>query len=539
MTDEGSRHEGVSRRRWLSLAGGSVPLALTGCLGGDDNDDPGSSNDTAPGDGPTPDDTDNGPGTNPDAPSADPALLQLAVDSIRGPVEFVAGTERPITVTLANQGDDRGVLTVDLVVTPVSDAVSGTSTGAGDEDAGTADDPVVSASRSQRLEPGEEHRFTFDRITEDLPGGQYTLAATAGTDTLTQSVTVTATTDVTVDVYTTAVDDEHRATDGTVTLVAHYAAGFTETVTTADLGGTPSATLTVPLADDQPTDYTIEVTNVNGGTVPDATRDVTIADPDDGGFEIVAGYEFQGIDACRFSEYFLYYPEDATSTGQVDEWFLYGTYAQNGDYHVYYAPNMPYGTDSTTFTPDPYFDVQAPMHETSPLEYGTEFQVVGRSGFGYHSLFHDGQYFYYTAVNHHWRPGDVATGRRASIKLIGINGLGAVTTPEEREFVGTKVIQGIEADVFEIDTTVDGSSHMGTRVYTDSETGHVVRVERDTLNTDKMNTIRNEKGGIWEIVEFFDHGEPETVDWDLLNSRSKHRTGPDSDGKTLDGLPWE
>jgi hypothetical protein len=67
-------------------------------------------------------------------------------------------------------------------------------------------------------------------------------------------------------------------------------------------------------------------------------------------------------------------------------------------------------------------------------------------------------------------------------------------------------------------------------MYVDPETGYTLRYVTHTVG-DLPNS--------YTILDFFDHGEVPTVDWELLKTRSVHETGASPDGETIEALPWE
>lgn len=522
MTDERSRHEGVSRRRLLSLAGGSLPLALAGCLGGDDDQpedatsgNPTSGNST---DGST-------TTTDPAPPSANHTLTGLTVGGVQGTVSFVDGEQPPITATVTNTGDARSLATVTLAFIP--DSTSSADTG-----------PVLTTTRSARVPAGEQEQITFSRVAGEVPDGQYRLEATLADETRTQSVQVIRTVDVDVEL-SLAVDTRNVINSGTVTLTANHEA-YSERIGTVDLDDTFDPTFSVPLEAGGTTDYTLTATNIDGGAYPDVVKDITIASPEDDHFEISAGYEVQGADSLRFSSYLYHDPPDAEITNDRLEAIGYGSYAANGDYHYYYVRGTPAGPDSTFVTPDPWLDVEAPIWDSHPVTYGADLGPITaydqqRLGQPTHSVLADGKPFYYRGTHDLWEAANGAVDRYRTTHAAGLQGLGVATEPSGRTYLRSMELHGRAVDVFEITGLLAATANMNARVYVDPETGYLRRADIDLLGNEF-----DRRPHIWEIVEFFGHDEMDTLDWELIKERSSPDTlAVEGRERYLEQPPWE
>jgi len=513
MTERGDKRRSMARRRWLVLAGSAVPMAFAGCLGGDDDDDEDA-----------PDDADDGPADDPanggdGAP--DVTLTGLTVgDTAHGQSHPLAvGTEHPITVTLDSATDSDRTALIDIAVYALEGPEEVPEPGDDDAIEAVVTDRTAVATDSQRVTaaPDSQQTVTVEGLTPELAGGPYLVVATveAADTRVATPIDVQTTTTVDVDVYTVERDPENRPASGRLVLEADGRAMDPIEREVANLGETPTPTVEVPL--DVPVDEVqLVARDVDDSLYPPGSVAVPVErNPDP--VAIVAGYPFQGTDAMRYSYYLSFLKTDSTFP-PYEEWVRYGQYGTNGDYNTYYSTgNKRRENLWSTST-----DVDPPQ---TPDELETITDEQGLAG-PRHSAGISDDAFFYASVNEEWEPADEPSGYRRSSDIIALDGLDAVTTPEEREFLRREEYRGRTVDVYSISVEFSGSVHPDSEVYIDPETGHALRVEREPMASDWEDSR--------EVTEFFDHGEPETADIELMKERSTHETSDE-----LDGLPWE
>ena len=543
MTDPRGTGGGVPRRRWLAVSGTVLAGAFAGCLGGDSDDsdtDDGTDTQPGPDDGSGPDD-----GTDPsgDEPPDDPNGADNGDDSDGEPLSatltgltignatdtvpnLAASTDAPLTATLDSQTEITrpGTLAVDIF------AVEDTTPWTGDSPRAPPETTSVATARQEfNVQAATSQSLTVEGVTDDLAGGPYVAVARVP-EAETRAVaplTVTATAEITASVYTQTVAPESRPTagelvlsDGPVSTAAtdDSAGGGTEEATvfaTVDLAEGSAPTLSVPLGVD--TDAVlVTARNVDEGVYPPATAEVPLEGTELSDVELVAGYEFQGTNAMRFTDYIYW----SVSQLESEEWIMYGTYGANGDYNCHYERGFINAGE------------QLIDSDGMPPEYGADLSAIDSAigaGSQEHSVTIDEKRFYYPGWRWEASDGD-ATAYRRSTHIPVLNNLGAVTepTPDERKYIGTEDYRNRSADIYRVDTDVGEFTLPGSRVFVDPETGYILRIEQDPMgDTGQANES-------FEVAEFFDHGEPETADIELMQNRSKAKTGPN-----LDELPWE
>ena len=543
MTDPRGTGGGVPRRRWLAVSGTVLAGAFAGCLGGDSDDsdtDDGTDTQPGPDDGSGPDD-----GTDPsgDEPPDDPNGADNGDDSDGEPLSatltgltignatdtvpnLAASTDAPLTATLDSQTEITrpGTLAVDIF------AVEDTTPWTGDSPRAPPETTSVATARQEfNVQAATSQSLTVEGVTDDLAGGPYVAVARVP-EAETRAVaplTVTATAEITASVYTQTVAPESRPTagelvlsDGPVSTAAtdDSAGGGTEEATvfaTVDLAEGSAPTLSVPLGVD--TDAVlVTARNVDEGVYPPATAEVPLEGTELSDVELVAGYEFQGTNAMRFTDYIYW----SVSQLESEEWIMYGTYGANGDYNCHYERGFINAGE------------QLIDSDGMPPEYGADLSAIDSAigaGSQEHSVTIDGKTFYYPGWRWEAADGD-ATAFRRTPHVPVLDGLDTVTEPipEERKYVGTEQYRDREVDLYRISTEIEGSPHPDSLVFIDPATGHILRIERDPM----AETGQGSES--FEVAEFFDHGEPETADIELMQNRSKAKTGP-----SLDELPWE
>jgi hypothetical protein len=545
MTDPLGTGGGVPRRRWLAVSGTVLAGAFAGCLGGDgDDSDTDDGTDTQPGadDGSGPDD-----GTDPsgDEPPDDPNGADNGDDSNGEPLsatltgltigdatdtvpDLAASTDAPVTATLDSQTEitRSGTLAVDIFAVEDTTPWTGGSPRAPPETT-----PVATARQEFNVQAATSQSLTVEGVTNDLAGGPYVAVARVpeAETHVVAPLTVTATAEITAKVYTQTVAPESRPTagelvlsDGPVSTAAtdDSAGGSTEQATvfaTVDLAEGSAPTLSVPLGVD--TDAVlVTARNVDEGVYPPATAEVPLEGTELSDVELVAGYEFQGTDAMRFTDYINW----SVNQLESEEWIMYGTYGANGDYNCHYERGFINAGE------------QLIDSDGTPPEYGVDLGATESAqgeGPAHHSALIDDEAFF--SPGYQWEAADgldELTAYRRTTHVPVLDGLGAVTepTPEERKYVGTKQYRNRRVDIYRVDTDVEEFALPGSRVFVDPETGHILRIEQDPMG----DTGQGNKS--FEVAEFFRHGEPATADIELMQNRIKQKTGPN-----LDELPWE
>ena len=532
MTDEPDTPAGVGRRRWLSALSASLSLGIAGCLGDGEDDGPGD-NGTADGDNSSggPDDsnpdedgadgvgdgsTDGAGGGNgsddsggngsdddgePGQPDVPVALTNLRVAEVPITVDLSIDESAPVAVTVDNNGDTTADIPVTFAVLAGQDGVDDTADGSTGQSV-PINDALASQTLTVTLVPGASERLTASGLADRLEQGSYTVTATAGDQQATLGLELFADSPVPVTVYTQAVDEEYRADSGQVTVRDDG-----EPVATASLDSQP-VTVDLPLA--RTTRYTVEVSNLDGGAWPDAREPVTVDSASNPSIDVVAGYELNGALDLRFSEYILM---------PAEEWIGFGLYSQSVSYHFSYIESL------TTTAGGPYL---AP--DDTPPEYGADLSALADQ-LGATNVSHslgigvgEGDY-YYSGAGDQWEPADGATGRNIKAHNFGVTGPKYPDFRDDlhREYARRGSVRGTPVDIYEI-------PEEGGTMYVDPETGYTLRYVTHTVG-DLPNSYR--------ILDFFDHGEVPTVDWDLLKRRSVHETGESPDGETLEALPWE
>lgn len=491
-------------RRTLLASSAAGLAALAGCLGSDDDDDDGEpangaddgddgGNGADGGDSDDPNGADDGgdDGDEPPVPDGEASLSMLLVDGRDSFAELDEGTDVPVTVTLANEGEGEDSFDVTL------------SIGESVEETQTVD-----------VEAGAETEVTFTGVTSGLAGGDHTVVVTTDGDQLSTDVTVLGDVELTLTVYTQGADEEYLVEAGELTVFAG-----SDVVATADLGESPTQTVTVPLAEADT--FTVEVTNVDGGVFPNVEESVAM----DGGpreVDIVAGYEFQGTTTFNFSTYVFeesHTDEDGTEWGN-EEWVAYGTYAENRDYHSRYIVGS-IGDISQRLV---NLEDSPPPFEADLFEVGDE---LGASG-PHHSVLVGAEGFFYPETRGRWEEGGNPAFRLRDSHTPVRNGLDEITKldPDKQQYAGTRVVHGEEADVYELDVEIGGTNYVDAKVAVDPETGYIVRWQSERLN--------NEMTSSYEIVEFQDHNGPQELDWDRIRGYTGTTTDDD-----IDTLPWD
>ena len=540
MTDEPDTPARVGRRRWLSALGASLSLGVAGCLGdgeddgpgddgavdGDDSsggpddsdteDDPGdtgdnSTDDTGGGDD-SDDDTDGGNGSGDNGsddgdesaqPDVPVALTDLRAAQVPITVSLGVDDPAPIAVTVANDGDTAAEIPVQFAVLSGQDGVNDTAGGSPGQSVPT-DDALASQTLTVTLVPGASERLTASGLTDGLEQGSYTVTATAGDQQATLGLDLFADSPVPVTVYTQAAEEEYRADSGQVTVRDDG-----EAIATASLDSQP-ITVELPLA--RTTRYTVEVSDLDGGAWPDARESVTVDSASNPSIDVVAGYELNGALDLRFSQYLL--------MRQREEWIGFGLYSQSVSYHFSHIESLTSTAGGPYLSPD-----------DAPPEYGADLSALADQ-LGATTVSHslgigagDANYYYSGAADH-WEPAEPrATGRNIDAHAFGRTGPEYPDLRDDlhREYERRGSVRGIPVDVYRI-PEVDGT------VYVDPETGYTLRYVTHTVG-DLPNSYR--------ILDFFDHGEVQTVDWDLLKTRSVHETADSPEDEALEALPWE
>jgi hypothetical protein len=541
MTDPRGTGGGVPRRRWLAVSGTVLAGAFAGCLGGDSDSDDGDNQsdggpDSQPGANDDPDtdnpDTDNSDTDNPDTDDEPlPATLTgLTVGDATDTVpNLVASTDAPLTVTLDSETEITrpGTLVVDIL------AVEETAPWTGDSPRPPPEGtPVATVREAFNVQAATSQSLTFEGLTDDLAGGPYVVVARVP-EAETHAVaplTVTATTEINAEVYTQTTAPENRPTAGELVLstgpVPTAATDDSEgddtegstVLAVVDLAEGATPTLSVPLGVDADT-VVVTARNVDGGVYPPASAEVPLEGTDLPDVELVAGYEFQGTDAMRFTDYILW-RNDPYSVPRFEEWIMYGTYGANGDYNCHYTRGSQREANRLIDS------------DGTPPEYGADLgriQSEQRLAPPEHSVTLDGKGFYYP--DNRWEASDkYGTAYRRSTHIPVLGSLDAVTepTPGERKYVGTEQYRNRGVDIYRINTNVAEFTLPDSRVFVDPETGYILRIEQNPMAEDGQGKES------FEVAEFFDHGEPATADVELLKNRSKPKTH-----SNLDELPWE
>jgi hypothetical protein len=536
MTEGRSDHGWVTRRRWLAVSGSALAGVLAGCLGDDETDSDGDdgtgdngSSDTGNSDGTddTPDesgdDTDGDGGDSPDDDSLTVTIDGVTVDDTpQGePLDILVDTAHPVTTALTNTDTTTSSLTLEVAIYPVGDQSDWPAPG--DDDAIdtllTDATPAVTTSDMLAIGPETTESVTFEALTPELAGGPYLVVARAA-DADTRAVTpltVTATAEVPVEVYTQEVGPENRPASGQLTLTIDTDGVGVDRIErdVAALGETASPTVTLPLG--VPADSaTLTAHSVNDSVYPPASATVSLVrDPEP--VTLVAGYPFQGTDSMRFSQYIHTF--DAGRYPPYEEWIRYGVYGANGDFSSYYITG--YIQEKNL-----WMDVDG-----SPPEYGADLETIANE-LGHvppaFSVSIDGDAFYYSPVDEWWEGIDESSSKGRSTHMMVLNGLDAYTepTPEERKFLRREQYRGRTVDVYRISGEIGPGTHPDSEVYVDPETGQVLRVERQPINNELNNSV--------EVGEFYDHGVPETADIEFMKEHSTDETAP---GQVY--LPWE
>jgi hypothetical protein len=539
MTDVHDADGRVSRRRWLAVSGTVLGGAFAGCLGGDDDgpeDDTGNTgNQTGNNTGDQSGDDDDDQTGNEEG-SLPVTLTELTVGDATAEAvpTIIAETTAPLTASLESNTEITRPATLAVEVFPVNDPTPW----AEDTTRAPPDvEPVLTASEEFNAEAETTLSVPVEGLTSQLTDGAYVaVARVPAADTrAVATLQVAAFAELEVDVYTQTAASDNRVEAGELVLASgpvptratgglDGAVGETdEDVTiyrTVDLAERPAPTLQVPLTADTDT-MVVTARNVNGGVYPPASTEVAIEGLTLPDVELVAGYPFQGTDAMRFSMYTL---EDRGPRRfpPHEEWIRYGTYGANGDYNSLYITGFIEEGEAYLESDD-----RPPSYGSDLGAISTEQMIVAPA----QSARIDGTGFFYASTRNQWELlEDTPSGFRRSTHLTALDGLGAVTNPtvDEREYLGRVEYRDRTADVYRVDTRIDGFIHYDNKIFVDPATGHVLRLERDPMAEE----------GRWaesyEIAEFFGHGEPETADIEMMKSRSKPNTGPD-----LSKLPWE
>jgi hypothetical protein len=555
MTDESDTSARVARRRWLGVLGASLSLGVAGCLGDseDSGEDDGSSDDgTADGDtsdGSDDSDTDDGGDSSGDGstdgtgggddgsgddssdddagggdgsgddgsgddgsddegepaqPDVPVTLTDLRAAQVPITVSLGIDDPAPIAVTVANDGDTAAEIPVQFAVVSGQDGVDDTADGTTGQSVPT-DDALASQTLRVTLTPGASERLTASGLTDGLEQGSYTVAATAGDQQATLGLDLFADSPVPVTVYTQAAEEQYRVDSGQVTVRDDG-----EAVATASLDSQP-VTVELPLA--RTTRYTVEVTNLDGGAWPNSSESVTVDSASDPSIDIVAGYEIPEVVGYRFSTYRQMGSEERIG---------FGLYSTESDYQFTWIDSL--------WGRSPYLNP-----DDAPPEYGADLSALGdqlgalvsHAIDAVYSGRQDYETYFYLGPDKYWEPGyvDFATGRGRELHSFGTS-LRVTDTADDlhREYEGRDSVRDTPVDVYRV-------PEIDTSVYVDPETGHALRAVRQPLPGKEEDT--------YEIVDFFDHGGVEDIDWELLKARSVHETGTNSKGETLERLPWE
>jgi hypothetical protein len=569
MTDEQGT-QGVPRRRWLAASGSALAGALAGCLGGDSDDtegdgsadggptdddgdsegdggngsdnggdngdengtDNGDENGTDGGDNGGDNGTDNGDDNGTDDPSDNPNItaslsaLQVAGDGNNPTIDHGEGVT--ITVDLTNTGETTHDFDVQLAVIPT------------DSD---TDEPVATANAIAPLAPEESNTITFAGVTGDLDPDRYTLHASTVDAETTVPLDVVGVNEVTVTIYDRFKIRDEPLGGGEVTAIDDPIE-----IDSAPVNDDGVATLELPL--NETSTYTIEVTDPGGGIWPPESKTVTFDGPgDDAYFEV--GHELNGADSYHFRTYAYdetgRFKEGATLPY---EYLIYGTDMTSAseleDGKIHHHARYMFGTvnsgwqEPNSLAPDDYTD----LANITPPEYGADFETLNdQLGLvdPVQSLSLDGEHhFYFLATSDVWSDAGGASYSRRWSQWAATGGLERFTiwvpgvTVSGRTFVGTSEVRGTEAYVYEV-------PEQAAYVHVDPETGYVVRYDQVKLFDDFGGNSGEEPPfeNSFEVVEFWDHDEVTSLDWELIKNRSTDEIRTEDGEPDIDALPWE
>ena len=531
MTDGDRNSPSMARRRWLALAGGSLPLALAGCLGSDDDDsdtpdEPDDGSGDADGDSRDGGGADDGPeGTDLEA---DINSLQFGGHTEVTPLDI--NRDPALSLTLVNVGDTAGEFDLDIEIT-------------NHPDTGRDDEVLVDESRTVGLEPDEETTVTVDGVAGDLGSGRYQVTATApfALETLTIELTDGERAEVFVATFGQRQSLEHTLDGGTVSAFQDD-----DIVDTAPIDeDTGNATLSVPLG----ASNTFEIEVADGrGRWPTARTTATFDGPGDR-IDIVVGHPLRGADSYQFSTY-MYDESGRFEDGFPLEFLAYGTDASNELWrggsdmrHHNLSVIAPVSGSQWTELDEPP-EEYADLATVELPEYGADMDAIA-DGIGIEGTHHDvslngEEHFYHMRLEQLWTDatsGPLTSGTYGNYtaswgldEFVEWYNRARFDGTTDWQFVDTGEVRGIDVNIYEI-------PGLEALVHVDPETGYTLRYEELTL----IYNLFDGGGGEppfendFEVSEFFNHDEIDTLDWELI----RERTTDEIRGDDLDELPWE